>query len=96
MKHMQYTFETSETLEIYTCNMCSSATSPYYLREWRLVGVPDAAPRGVVAPQRGGWERATTHHAILQQRLGGVELAAPAEKVAADPVKKAVADRSGG
>jgi hypothetical protein len=45
MKHMQYTFKTSETLEIYTCNMCSSATSPYYLREWRLVGVPDAAPR---------------------------------------------------
>jgi hypothetical protein len=49
-----------------------------------------------VAPQRGGWERAATHHAFLQQRLGGVELAVPAEKVTADPVEKAIAGRSGG
>jgi hypothetical protein len=51
---------------------------------------------GAGAPQHGGWERAATRHAILQQRLGGVELAAPAEKVMADPVEKAVAGRSGG
>jgi hypothetical protein len=37
------------------------------------------------------WERAAARHAVLQQRLGGAELTAPMENVAAGPVEKAVA-----
>jgi hypothetical protein len=42
------------------------------------------------------WERAAACHTVLQQRLGGVELAALAEKAAAGVMEKAVAGRSSG
>jgi hypothetical protein len=42
------------------------------------------------------WERAAARHDILQQRLYGTKLAALVEKIAAGPVEKAIAGRSGG
>jgi hypothetical protein len=90
MKRMQHTSKISETLA--TCAF--SATYPYYLGEWMLVGGRLAA-----ASQQWrlhDWERAVTRHGVLQQRLGGAELAAPLEKVVAGPVKKAIAGHSSG
>jgi hypothetical protein len=57
IKHLQYTSETFETIETYSCNMRFQCNISLLLGIWRLVGVscsPKAAPDSSgCTPQKG-------------------------------------------
>ena len=65
MKHLQHTYETTETLDIFDCNMCFSSVLSDDVEQSRERSVPNSLrPRMVARPSSGQlrlpWARPTT------------------------------------